>query len=127
MGLHLSSKSCKRFKNFVFQIIFGVDSKDLIPLEDFTVDVAVCLGAWVGMVRHIKSKVRVKFHDGSIVCIDDHVAEELEDIFDKRDDVSLVMQKLDPFYIRLQQGFTTFFGSKNLYLVMKIFYGTPSW
>jgi hypothetical protein len=62
-------------------------------LEDFTVDVAVCLGAWVGMVRHIKSKVRVKFHDGSICSLDDHVAEELEDIFDKRDEVCARLSK----------------------------------
>ena len=26
------------------QVIFDVDSKDLVPLEEFTVDVAVCLG-----------------------------------------------------------------------------------
>ncbi len=26
------------------QVVFDVDSKDLIPLEEFTVDVAVCLG-----------------------------------------------------------------------------------
>lgn len=26
------------------QVVFDVDSKDLVPLEEFTVDVAVCLG-----------------------------------------------------------------------------------
>ena len=26
------------------QVVFDVDSKDLHPLEEFTVDVAVCLG-----------------------------------------------------------------------------------
>ena len=26
------------------QVVFDVDSKDLNPLEEFTVDVAVCLG-----------------------------------------------------------------------------------
>ena len=41
------------------QVVFGVESKDLIPLEDFTVDVAVCLDSWVGMVRQMKSKVTV--------------------------------------------------------------------
>jgi ubiquitin-conjugating enzyme E2 O len=68
-----------------------VDSKDLIPLEDFTVDVAVCLDAWVGMVRHIKSKIRLKFPDGSICAMEDHIAEELEDVIDKRDDVRILM------------------------------------
>ncbi len=68
-----------------------MDSKDLIPLEDFTVDVAVCLDAWVGMVRHIKSKIRLKFPDGSICAMEDHIAEELEDVIDKRDDVRILM------------------------------------
>ena len=41
------------------QVVFGIDSKDLIPLEDLTVDVAVCLDAWVGMVRNIKTNITV--------------------------------------------------------------------
>jgi hypothetical protein len=40
-------------------VIYSVESKDLIPLEDYTEDVAVCLDAWVGMVRHMKSKITV--------------------------------------------------------------------
>lgn len=67
------------------QVVFGVDSKDLVPLEDFTVDVAVCLDSWVGMIKTINSTVALKFTDGSICELSDEVAEDLEDVLDKRD------------------------------------------
>ena len=86
------------------QVIHGIDSKDLMSLDQFAQDVAVCLDEWVGMIRHIKSTVTVKFvsigkgkakqkvteGDGkeaeSICTIADIIAEELEDTMDKRDD-----------------------------------------
>lgn len=67
------------------QVIFGVESKDLTPLEQFTSDVLVCLDGWVGMIRTVNSKLTVRFSDGSKVILDDSVAEDLEDIRDKRD------------------------------------------
>ncbi len=70
------------------QVIFDVDGKDLHPLEEYTTDVAVCLGSWVGMIRSMKSKVTVIFKDGSKCELPDHAAQELDDILDKRDSVS---------------------------------------
>jgi len=68
------------------QVVFDVDSKDLNPLEEFTVDVAVCLGSWVGMIKSIDLTLTLKFSDGSICEISDEDASELEDLTDKRDD-----------------------------------------
>ena len=86
------------------QVIYGVKSQDLSPLDKFTPDVAVCLDEWVGMIRHIKSKVTVRFllpiklgdkdkdsseekrRTESICILSDLIAEELDDVLDKRDD-----------------------------------------
>ena len=57
----------------------------LTPLEAFKSDILICLDSWVGMVRNVKSRLTVRFTDGSKVVIDDDVAEELDDIRDKRD------------------------------------------
>ena len=86
------------------QVIYGIKSEDLSPLDKFTPDVAVCLDEWVGMIRHIKSKVTIRFllpikyggkdivtskdeaRTESICTLSDLIAEELEDVLDKRDD-----------------------------------------
>ena len=85
------------------RVIYGVDSRHLVPLEKFTADVAVCLDEWVGMIRHIKSKITVRFlpqkgsrsaetdrakcGDLESICVlPDEAAEELEDAVDKRDE-----------------------------------------
>ena len=86
------------------QVIYGIKSEKLLPLDQFTADVAVCLDEWVGMIRHIKSKITVRFiysgnrdvkekyitGDGksieSVCILSDAVAEELEDVLDKRDE-----------------------------------------
>ena len=41
------------------QVIFDVDSKDLVPLEEFTVDVAVCLGKCACAVHNVIMVVEV--------------------------------------------------------------------
>jgi len=67
------------------QVIFGIQSEDLTPLEQFKSDILIGLDGWVGMVRTVKSKLTLRFSDGSKVIVDDEVAEELDDIRDKRD------------------------------------------
>ena len=67
------------------QVIYGIKSNLLTPLEAFKADILICLDSWVGMVRNVKSRLTVRFSDGSKVIIDDDVAEELDDIRDKRD------------------------------------------
>ena len=67
------------------QVIYGIKSNLLTPLEAFKSDILICLDSWVGMVRNVKSRLTVRFTDGSKVIIDDDVAEELDDIRDKRD------------------------------------------
>jgi len=67
------------------QVIFGVKSEDLTPLEAFKSDILICMDGWVGMVRTVKSKLTLRFTDGSKVIVDDEVAEDLDDIRDKRD------------------------------------------
>jgi len=66
-------------------VIFGVKSEDLTPLEAFKSDILICMDGWVGMVRNVKSKLTLRFSDGSKVIVDDEVAEDLDDIRDKRD------------------------------------------
>ena len=101
------------------QVIYGISSHDLVPLEQFTLDVAVCLDEWVGMIRQVKSNITVKFiqpgasqsprdnpkksstepntnvigennsddnrYAETMCIVSDIVAEELEDVIDKRD------------------------------------------
>jgi len=67
------------------QVIFGAKASLLTPLEAFKADVLICLDSWVGMVRNVRSRLTLRFPDGSKVTVDDEVADELEDIRDKRD------------------------------------------
>ena len=42
------------------QVIHDVPSKELRPVEDFVTDVVVCMGAWLGLVKAVRSKVTVR-------------------------------------------------------------------
>ena len=68
------------------QVVYGVQSKELRPLEDFVQDVVVCLDSWVGMIRNVRTKVTLKFADGTICVLDEDDADMLEDLRDKRDE-----------------------------------------
>ena len=67
------------------QVIFGAKSDQLVPLETFKSDILICLDGWVGMVREVRSRLTLRFNDGSKVIVGDDLAEELEDVKDKRD------------------------------------------
>ena len=67
------------------KVIFGINSSTLVPLETFKSDILITLDGWVGMVRDVKSSLSLRFSDGSKVVVEDSLAEELEDVKDKRD------------------------------------------
>ena len=46
------------------------------------------MDGWVGTVREVRSKLTLRFNDGSKVVVDNDEAEELEDVRDKRDEDS---------------------------------------
>ncbi|XP_076325181.1 (E3-independent) E2 ubiquitin-conjugating enzyme UBE2O-like isoform X1 [Tachypleus tridentatus] len=70
------------------QVITGVNSKDLTPLEEFSSDIAVFLDSWVGMVKSVKSEIISRTSDGSRCVLSEEDAIDLDDILDKRDVVS---------------------------------------
>jgi len=83
---------CKNVKVFssvqiigTSQVVFGVGSEELVPLEQFKSEILICLDGWVGMVRNVQSNLSLRFSDGSKVVVTDDLAEELDDIRDKRD------------------------------------------
>ena len=57
-----------------------------MSLETFKTDILITLDGWVGMVRDVKSTLALRFSDGSCVVVEDRLAEELEDVKDKRDE-----------------------------------------
>ena len=69
-----------------FKVIFGINSSSLVSLETFKTDILITLDGWVGMVRDVKSTLALRFSDGSCVVVEDRLAEELEDVKDKRDE-----------------------------------------
>lgn len=70
------------------QVVAWVDSKDLMPVEDFSVDIAVFLNSWVGMVKAVKCEITVKCSDGSRGVMLDIDAFDLDDLLDRRDRTS---------------------------------------
>jgi ubiquitin-conjugating enzyme E2 O len=68
------------------QVIYGVNSGRLLPLEDFTIDVVVCLDTWVGIIKELAADVVLRFKDGTVCALKDVDAELLEDLADSRDD-----------------------------------------
>ena len=70
------------------QVIYGLNSSCLRPVEQFTQDVVVCLDSWVGIIKEVVVDVMLKFKDGSLCRLKDVEAELLQDLDDKRDEVS---------------------------------------
>ena len=59
--------SCRPNKFPCNQVVFGVRSEDLVPLEQFKSEILICLDGWVGMVRNVQSNLSLRFSDGSKV------------------------------------------------------------
>jgi len=67
------------------QVVYGVKSEDLHPVEMFKADVLVCKGGWVGVIREIKTLMKLRLQDGSKVVVDDNIAGELEDVLNRKE------------------------------------------
>ncbi|GIY92054.1 hypothetical protein CEXT_46031 [Caerostris extrusa] len=70
------------------QVLVGVDSRDLCPLEEFVADVAVFKNSWVGMVKTVKTELTLRCSDGSRCVMTDVDAFDMEDILDRRERAS---------------------------------------
>jgi len=46
--------------------VFGVKSKDLLPLETFYVDILICLEGWVGVIRDVTAKLTLRLEEKSL-------------------------------------------------------------
>ncbi|GFR31137.1 hypothetical protein TNCT_501892 [Trichonephila clavata] len=70
------------------QVLVGVDSRELHPLEDFVADVAVFKDSWVGMIKTVKTELTLRCSDGSRCQMSDVDAFDMEDILDRRERAS---------------------------------------
>ncbi len=68
------------------QVVVGLDSARLRPLEAFTPDVVACLDNWVGIIKEVVSDVHLKFRDGTVCVLQDIDAELLEDLGDTKEE-----------------------------------------
>ena len=60
-------------------------------MQEFTVDIAVAMDSWVGMVNMVKCRIVMVTADGSRCVMSDVEALDLEDQRDTRDRVRLVI------------------------------------
>ena len=72
---------------FAPKVIYGINSSSLKPVEQFTPDVVVCLGSWVGIIKEVVVDLMLKFKDGSMCRLKDVDAELLQDLNDNREEV----------------------------------------
>ena len=72
---------------FARKVIYGINSSSLKPVEQFTPDVVVCLGSWVGIIKEVVVDLMLKFKDGSLCRLKDVDAELLQDLNDNREEV----------------------------------------
>ena len=74
---------------FAPKVIYGINSSSLKPVEQFTPDVVVCLGSWVGIIKEVVVDLMLKFKDGSMCRLKDVDAELLQDLNDNREEVGV--------------------------------------
>ncbi|XP_035223803.1 (E3-independent) E2 ubiquitin-conjugating enzyme-like isoform X2 [Stegodyphus dumicola] len=98
------------------QVVVGVDSKDLIPMEEFVADVAVFKDSWVGMVKTVKTELTLRCCDGSRCIMSDVDAFDMDDILDRRERASEF--KKYSFYPGQQLWGPTFCFQKVKWLVL---------
>jgi len=70
------------------QVVYGVPTEDLLPLDKYRPDILICKDGWVGIVRDVKSMITLKFADGSKVVTEDSYASDLEDVFARKENDS---------------------------------------
>ncbi|XP_014214684.1 (E3-independent) E2 ubiquitin-conjugating enzyme UBE2O [Copidosoma floridanum] len=67
------------------QILTNIRSEDLVPLEEFAADIAVCMDSWVGGIRMVHFKLWLVTPDGSRCVINEIDARGLEHFEEKRE------------------------------------------
>ncbi|XP_058790331.1 (E3-independent) E2 ubiquitin-conjugating enzyme isoform X2 [Phymastichus coffea] len=67
------------------QVLTNIRSEDLVPLEEFAADIAVCMDSWVGGIRMVHFKLWLATPDGSRCVINEIDARGLEHFEEKRD------------------------------------------
>lgn len=67
------------------QVLTNIKSEDLVPLEEFATDIAVCMDSWVGGIRIVHFKLWLATPDGSRCVINEMDARGLENFEEKRD------------------------------------------
>ncbi|XP_035735037.1 (E3-independent) E2 ubiquitin-conjugating enzyme UBE2O-like [Vespa mandarinia] len=67
------------------QVLTNIRSEDLVPLEEFATDIAVCMDSWVGGIRMTHFKVWLTTPDGSRCVINEMDSRALGQLEEKRD------------------------------------------
>lgn len=67
------------------QVLTNIRSEDLVPLEEFATDIAVCMDSWVGGIRMTHFKVWLATPDGSRCVINEMDSRALGQLEEKRD------------------------------------------
>ncbi|XP_046659894.1 (E3-independent) E2 ubiquitin-conjugating enzyme UBE2O-like isoform X2 [Homalodisca vitripennis] len=67
-------------------IIINVNSEELVPLEEFAVDIAVCLDSWVGGIKAVNSRLTLQCADGSRCVVKDPDSVSGLEVFDEKRD-----------------------------------------
>ncbi|XP_054281969.1 (E3-independent) E2 ubiquitin-conjugating enzyme UBE2O-like isoform X2 [Macrosteles quadrilineatus] len=67
-------------------VITNVSSEKLVPLEEFAVDIAVCLDSWVGGIKAVNSRLTLQCSDGSRCVVKDPDTVAGFEVFDEKRD-----------------------------------------
>ncbi|XP_043488400.1 (E3-independent) E2 ubiquitin-conjugating enzyme UBE2O [Polistes fuscatus] len=67
------------------QVLTNIKSEDLVPLEEFATEIAVCMDSWVGGIKMTHFKVWVATPDGSRCVINEMDSRALGQLEEKRD------------------------------------------
>ncbi|XP_012284283.1 (E3-independent) E2 ubiquitin-conjugating enzyme UBE2O [Orussus abietinus] len=67
------------------QVLTDIKSEDLVPLEEFATDIAVCLNSWVGGINMVHFKLWLATPDGSRCVVNEKDARILEQFEEKHD------------------------------------------
>ncbi|XP_014238160.1 (E3-independent) E2 ubiquitin-conjugating enzyme UBE2O [Trichogramma pretiosum] len=60
------------------QVLTNIKSEDLVPLEEFAADIAVCMDSWVGGIRMVHYKLWLVTPDGSRCIVNEMNAQRLD-------------------------------------------------
>ena len=67
------------------QVLTNIRSEDLVPLEEFATDIAVCMDSWVGGIKMAHFKLWLTTPDGSRCVINETDSRVLGQLEEKRD------------------------------------------